>query len=113
MKEKLVGNMKESPFSIILDASNDTGLYKIFPVTVCVFDINHRRVMPKLLDMNMLVGRTTSTAQFEFDNVDQVLEKYGLDWNLVWFGIGQYQLKHSETQYNKAEGYGYRSIAPS
>ena len=58
MKEKLVGDLKESPLSIILDASNDTELYKMFPVTACVFDINYRRVMPKFLDMNMNVGRT-------------------------------------------------------
>ena len=87
MKEELVGDLKESPFSMMLDASNDTGLYKMFPVTVRVFDINYSRVMTKFLDMNMLVGRTASTAQFEFDSVNQVLEKYGLDWNSVT-GLG-------------------------
>ena len=37
LKDKLVGEMRAGPFSIMLDASNDTGLYKMFPVTVRIF----------------------------------------------------------------------------
>lgn len=45
MKEELISTMKTGPFSIMLDASNDTGLYKMFPVTVRIFDTNFDRIM--------------------------------------------------------------------
>ena len=87
MKEELITDMRKSPFSIMLDASNDTGLYKMFPITVRIFDANYDRIMTKFLDMNMLVGRGASTAQFEFDSVDHLLESKGISWNQVT-GLG-------------------------
>ena len=38
--DKLMSDMREVPFSIMLDASNDEGLEKMFPITVRIFDIN-------------------------------------------------------------------------
>ena len=40
MKEELISNLQKYPFSVMLDASSDTGLYKKFPVIVRIFDIN-------------------------------------------------------------------------
>ena len=88
MKEELVESMRAEPFSIMLDASNDTGLYKMFPVTVRIFDINFGRIMTKFLDMNMLVGREASTAQFEFDSIDELFTKHELKWeNVTGLGV--------------------------
>ena len=64
MKQYLNNRMKVEPFSTMLDASKDTGLHKIFPVTVRLFDINFNGVITKFLEMNMPVGRNASTAQF-------------------------------------------------
>ena len=63
------------------------GLYKMFPVTVRIFDINFGRIMTKFLKMNMLLGPNALTAQFEFNNIDRLFERYGLDWELVT-GLG-------------------------
>ena len=41
----------------MLDGGNDTGLAKMFPVTVRVFDINFNRGMAKFLDMNVMEGK--------------------------------------------------------
>ena len=70
MKEELVSAMRTEAFSIMLDASDDTGLHKMFPVMVCIFDANFDRIMMKFLNMNMLVGCNASTAEFEFDSID-------------------------------------------
>ena len=70
MKNALVEDMKNNPFSIMLDGSNDRGLYKLFQVTVRIVDINSGRIMTKFLDMNMLLGPDASTAQFEFNSID-------------------------------------------
>ena len=83
MKNALVEDMKNNPFSIMLDGSNDSGLYKMFPVTVRIFDTNFGRIMIKFLDMNMLLGPDASIAQFEFNSIDGLFERHGLDWELV------------------------------
>ena len=54
--------MRTEPFSIMRDANYDTELYKIFPVTVRIFDTSSDRIMTKFLDTNMLVGRNAFTA---------------------------------------------------
>ena len=43
--EKLKSDMQEMPYSLMLDGSNDTGLSKMFLITVRVFDANFNRVM--------------------------------------------------------------------
>ena len=45
MKEELVSAMRTEPFSIMLEASNDTGLYIMFPVTVHIFYTNFDCIM--------------------------------------------------------------------
>lgn len=70
MKQGLINRMKVERFNIMLDISNHTRLHKMFPVTVCLFDINFNRVMTKVVDMNMVVGTNKSTAQFEFNSTN-------------------------------------------
>ena len=55
-QKELISDLRSTPFSIMLDGSNDTGLAKMFPVTVRVFDINFKRVMTKFPDMNVMEG---------------------------------------------------------
>ena len=38
----------------MLDGSNKAGVLKMFPVEVRIFDINHRRIMKKIFDMNLM-----------------------------------------------------------
>ena len=78
MKEKFVSAMGTEPFSIMLDASNDTGLHKMFPVTIRIFDTNFDRIMTKFLDMNMLDGRNAPTAAFEFNSIDELFTRFEL-----------------------------------
>ena len=44
-----IADLKKLPFSLMLDGSNDTGVLKMFPVTVRIFDINHQRIMTTFL----------------------------------------------------------------
>ena len=43
--------MKEDPYALCTDGSNDEGLVKLNPLLVRVFDINEGEVVPQLLDM--------------------------------------------------------------
>ena len=43
--------MKEDPYALCTDGSNDEGLVKLNPLLVRVFDINEGKVVSQLLDM--------------------------------------------------------------
>ena len=79
--------MTQSPFSIILDGSNDTGLQKMFPVTVRIFDVNFNHMMKKFFDMNFLEGRGAPTAANMFDSMNNLFERYNVQWDHC-IGIG-------------------------
>ena len=55
--EELKADMQENPFSIMLDTSNDTGVQKMFPMTVRIFDTCFSRIMTKLFDINLSGGQ--------------------------------------------------------
>ena len=55
LKEKLVDNMKDHPFSIAIDGSNDTGLEKMNPITVRIYDLDKNKLS---FDMCTLVSAT-------------------------------------------------------
>ena len=61
-KAELVDDMKMLPFSFRIDGSNDTGIAKMYLITVCIYDVNFNRVMTKFFDMNLIEGSTRGTA---------------------------------------------------
>ena len=83
IKQELAKDMSQSPFSIMVDGSNDAGLEKMFPICVRIFDVNFNRIMTKLFDMNMLEGRDASTAEHMFTSIENQLCKNELSWDMV------------------------------
>ena len=57
------------------------GLHKMFPVTVRLFDIDFNRATTKVLQMNMLLGRNKSIAQFERNSTNTLFNIFELSWN--------------------------------
>ena len=85
-KAELVEDMK-FPFSFMIDGSNDTGIAKMYPITVCIYDVNFNRVMTKFFDMNLIEGSTSGTAATIFQHVDALFQKYEISWHSVT-GLG-------------------------
>ena len=54
------------PYSLMLDSSNDNGIYKMFPTMVRIFDETFSEIME---------GRDTSTADVMCKSVDNILTK--------------------------------------
>ena len=73
--------MTQSPFSIILDGSNNTGLQKMYSVTVRIFDFNFNRIIKKFFDMNFLEGTDAPTAWGLFDSVNNLFEWCNIQWS--------------------------------
>ena len=66
----LVAKMKKNSFSLMIDGSNDTGLEKMNPITIRIFDVN--RVKTCFLDM---CSTTSPTAEAICTSMDSRLVK--------------------------------------
>ena len=60
--------MKCSPYSLLTDGSKDTGLEKMNPLTVKIFDVNTGRVESQFLDMCTTEGTDSAMAASIFQN---------------------------------------------
>ncbi|XP_033110417.1 uncharacterized protein LOC117111577 [Anneissia japonica] len=74
-KASLIDIMKNGPFSVSTDGSSDTGVEKMNPMTVGIFDVNRGCVTTQFLDMCM---SSRSTAEALFNTMDEVLKTHSL-----------------------------------
>ena len=72
--------MKEEPFSLAIDGSNDNGMQKMNPVTVRLFDATSGHVSTRFLDMCLTSGTGSGTAAKIFEAMDQALTSRGIPW---------------------------------
>ena len=68
--------LKNKPFSISINRSNDSGTQKINPITVRIFD--HKQIEHRFLDMCTTDGREAATAAVIFNKMDSVLVKHDI-----------------------------------
>ena len=68
--------MRELPFSIMLDASNDHGLAKMYPINVRIFGINCSYIMKTFFDLNLIEGVNASIPAAMFPSVDKLFQKF-------------------------------------
>ena len=72
--EELKAGMQTQPFSLMLDASYDVGIEKMFPI----YNTNFKQIMTQIFHMNLLQGRDASTAESMFNSVDEQFTKHEL-----------------------------------
>ena len=65
--QDLLENMKCHPFSLSVDGSNDTGIDKMNPLTIRIFDVNSGRVVTQFLDMCTSVSSTSEALYAVID----------------------------------------------
>ena len=70
-QDELVQQVKDRPYSISIDGSNDTGRDKMNPLTVKLFDVN--MIKHKFLDMCITSGKEAGTAEEIFSKMNLVL----------------------------------------
>ena len=73
----------------MLDESNNTGVQKMFPVTVQIFEVNFDRIMTKSFNMNLLERRDANIAIRMFKSIYAPLfSKYEIGWlNVTTLGL--------------------------
>ena len=75
--------IKNQPFSLSVDGSNDAGLKKMNPLAVKFFDVKRQKVVFNLLDMCTTSGETAATAESISSAINDVFEKHTLSWTNV------------------------------
>ena len=84
-QKALVEIMKKEPFSIAIDGSSDSGVEKMNPLTVHIFDDNRGLIGTQFLDMCM---SSSSTAEGIFGRMHDVFSKHCIAWsNCVGIGL--------------------------
>ncbi|KAL2091672.1 hypothetical protein ACEWY4_013935 [Coilia grayii] len=73
---ELVKLLREKPFSLSTDGSDDTGKEKMNPITVKTFDKDG--VVHRFLDMGVTEGEHCGTAETIFAKMDAVLKKHSI-----------------------------------
>lgn len=80
--DNLIEQMKVHPFSLSIDGSNDTGVEKMNPAIVRIYDTRENRIVSRFLDM---CPTTSSTAESIFtvlnDRLEELLQSSN-PWNM-------------------------------
>ena len=85
--QETISAMKANVFSLATDGSNDTGLEKMNPLTVRIYDVNTSKVVTQFIDM-CCTTRPSGTAESIFNKIDKVLQKFEIPWcNCVGFSL--------------------------
>lgn len=76
----LVAHMKEHPYALAIDGSNDSGVQKMNPLTVRVFDLEQGLVCTRFLDMCLTSGSDAGTAEKIFECMEDALVSRNIPW---------------------------------
>ena len=80
--------MQHGPYTLSVDGSNDTGLNKMNPLSVRIFDISRGKVDTSFLDMCTTCAVAAATAEAIFGKRNEVLESHKIPWsNCVGVGV--------------------------
>ena len=78
----LVQHCKNHPFSLGIDGGSDTGLEKMNPVTIRIFDINRsKQVESHFYDMSTTSGEDCGKAAAIFDVLDEKFQNDSMPWH--------------------------------
>lgn len=88
LKRTLVSAMQLQPYSLSTDASSDTGLSKMNPLTVRIYDINRNVITQQFLDLCLTTGEDAGKAKSIFDKIDDTLKELNIPWDhCTSFGV--------------------------
>ena len=80
--------MEVQSFALSIDGTNDTGLEKMNPLTVGIYNISSKQVHFYFLDVCITTGQGAGTAESIFLNIYETLILHNIPWtNCVAIGL--------------------------
>ena len=80
--------MRKEPYSLCVDASNDSGLSKMNSLIVRIFNVNKSTVSQKFLDIFLTSGVDAAKSSENFQKINGVLRQCDVSWeNCMSFGV--------------------------
>ena len=89
LKGYLCDFMKNEPYSLVNEGSNDSSVKKMNATCALIFDVNRSKTVDfRFFDMCTTTGEDCSKAQTLFDAIDQALKKQEVTWgNCISLGV--------------------------
>ena len=98
--EYVVEHCKASVYSVGTDGSNDTGLEKMNPICVKIFDVKRSKTVTNhFLDMCLTSGTDCSTAEGIFTAIDEAFENE--PWEIPWESCVSLSVDNTNTMIGK------------
>ena len=82
LKQQLVDNMKINPFSVSVDGSNDTGVKKMYPLTITIYGVSSGKIVTQFLDICTSTSSTTEAIYTKMDDRLSNLLALPNPWNI-------------------------------
>ncbi|KAL5005066.1 hypothetical protein ScPMuIL_018522 [Solemya velum] len=73
--------MKNQPYALATDGSNDTGLETVNPLTVRKYNDESNKVQTEFLDMCLAKSVSSATAASVFEKIDNKLTDFNISWS--------------------------------
>ena len=84
-------------FALSIDGTNDTGLEKLNPLTVRIYNTSSKQVHFYFLDTCITTGQGAGTAESIFQKINETLMLHNIPWTKVCcHRAGQYKRKHGQ-----------------
>ena len=65
----------------MLDGNNETGLQKMYSITVRIYEVRFNQIMTRFFDMGLLEGSTASTAESMLASVAEQFNDHNFSWD--------------------------------
>lgn len=80
MLNPVLNYFQQNPFSLAIDGSSDTGTESMYPLVVCIYDVNRGEVTSCFWHMCLI---SNCTAKGIFEQVSSAFAKYSVPWENV------------------------------
>ena len=104
--ENLKTNMQSQPYSLMLDATNDVGIEKMYPIVVRIYDVNFNRIMTNQEYAEVIRYVTTRWLSLEKCVPRAVLKYEGLQSYFLSEKFSDARLKHLRKTVYRHNDYG-------
>ena len=105
--KQIIDYCKNHPFTVGHDGSNDTGVQKMNPIAVRIFDINRSKTISEhFYSMSLTDGENAGKAHKTFEKIDSIFQSDGIPWQ----NCASLSVDNTNTPVGKRNYVGFRFL---